>query len=149
MPRKTKEVHTDALSAKEAIPMEEIGDPGPIEPVSENDFVDAAEMEKFMNQELEIIVQKPTDKNSLETITPSVNGMNQPIVRGKRVRVKRKYVEALARCTFTTYEQVTPNPMMPHQKKMIPNTAVLTPFTVIRDPDPNGFEWLQSIIDAA
>jgi hypothetical protein len=118
----------------------------PIEPVSEKDFVKAAELEEFMNQKLLIRVAEDNSPNSLPVIVVSVNGINQPIIRGQRIPVRRKYVEALARGTHTRYEQQTPNPSRPENIQMVERTAITYPFTVYEDPHPNGAAWLESIL---
>lgn len=118
----------------------------PIEPVSEHDFVKAAELEEFMNQEILIRVHEDNSPNALPVVTPSVNGVNQPIIRGKQQWVRRKYVEAMARGTHTRYEQRAMDPGRPENIQMIERTAITYPFTVYEDPHPNGAAWLESIM---
>ncbi len=123
----------------------EIGDPGPIERVSENDFVDKAQFEAFANEPVKIMVQLTNDSESLDIITPSVNGQNQPIIRGVEIWVKRKYVEALARCKVTTYKQVE-NPLDRSDTKMMDATVPGYNFTVTEDRNPIGAHWLKAIL---
>jgi hypothetical protein len=73
--------------------------------------------------------------------------LNQPIIRGRQQKVKRKYVEALARCRVTKYEQQVMDPMRPENIQMVERTALSYPFAVIEDPHPNGRAWLESILD--
>lgn len=117
----------------------------PIEPVSENDFVKAAELEEFMNQKICILVHEDNMPGSLNVITPMVNGVNQPIARGRKQWIKRKYVEALARGNFTRYEQKAQDPSRPENIQMIERTAISYPFSVYEDPHPKGRDWLESI----
>lgn len=148
MPRKRTDVNADSVNPKDPVNIGEIGKDGSIEAVSPNDFVEAVQMEEFMNQHLEIMVAQSPIKSDLPVICPNVNGINQPIVRGRRVLVKRKYVEALARCAETTYEQQTQDPSKPEQIQMVETTVPKYPFSVLMDPHPNGPEWLKSITDS-
>ena len=140
-----KDVDENSVPKKDEFGLDEIGTATGLEQVTENDFVGAAEMEAFMNQPVTIIVSSSTNKEDLPVIIPNVNGINQPIVRGKQTTVKRKYVEALARCTDTRYEQRIKDPSQPDKIQMIEYTVPKYPFTVIKDPHPNGFAWLESI----
>jgi len=143
MPKKT-EVSGDTKTAAEGA----IGEIGkqPVEPVSENDFVDAAKLEEFMNQKLQIMVAEDNSRDALPVITPSVNGVNQPIQRGKKVWVKRKYVEALARGKYSRYEQKVQDPTNPANIQMVEKKAHSYPFSVYQDPHPNGQAWLDALL---
>ena len=101
-----------------------------IEPVKMD--MDAIELEAFMNEEVVIYVHKSREKGSLDIITPSVNGRNQPIIRGQNVAVKRKYVEALINGHEVSYEQEI-NQMSPDKYKMKAKPTPSYPFDVVRD----------------
>jgi len=143
-PRKV-EIDESSVPNKDPFAISEIGLATGLEQVSENDFVKAAELEAFMNQYLTIILSPSSNKEDLRVVTPSVGGINQPIVRGRQTKVKRKYVEALVRCTNTRYEQRVSDPSQPHKIKMVEYTVPQYPLTVISDPHPHGFAWLESI----
>ena len=149
MASKRKASYTEAsdIAQGETIPVEEIGNHDGIQPVAENDFNKQIETETFMNQLLTIVVADSPFKNSQKVVTPTVNGVNQPIIRGVKTKIKRKYVEALARCRETNYDQVVPDPNRPHVMYMKPRTVMKDPFTVYEDPHPNGREWLQAILN--
>jgi hypothetical protein len=115
----------------------------PIEKASEGDIGDEA----FMNDVLTILVHEGTEESDNEVIIVNCNGTNQPIVRGQRIPVKRKYVEILARSRKTTYRQQVHDPSQPHNIQMIPKSVLFYPFTVYHDPHPDGREWLQQILD--
>ena len=127
--------------------LSEIGEPGPIEPVSENDFVKAMDIEAFMHEIVRITVHQTSDDGSLDVITPNVNGINQPIIRGVSTPVKRKYVEALARSRTPRMVQHTPDASKPHMILMKEDQALSYPFSVDYDPNPKGPAWLRAIID--
>lgn len=122
---------------------------GDIEPVSEQDFAKTAELEAFMEQELIININISQNKEANPVVVPNVNGVNMPICRGVDSKVKRKYVEALARCTHTRYEQVVPDSAHPDKFLMVPNTALVDMFIVKHDPHKFGAEWLDSILKSA
>lgn len=146
--KKEINVHKDTIGSSEAISSHELGkDTRGIEPVSANDFIDQAELEDFMNNLIEIYVHPSPNKEDNPVIVPNVNGVNQPIIRGQVCKVKRKYVEALARNRHTRYEQKVPDPNKPHQYLMDPDVVVKDPFTVRHDPHPKGPEWLQAILN--
>lgn len=148
--RKEIDVHKDTISQGRVIPGHEIGqDTRGVEPVAEKDLVAEAELEKFMNDILTIYVHPTANKESQQVLLPNVNGVNQPIFRGKTCNVKRKYVEVLARNRDTRYDQRFPDLSKPHQYEMAPDTAITNPFTVRHDPDPRGAVWLQNILAEA
>lgn len=126
--------------------MGEIGDPGPIEKVSESNFVAEAELEQFMNEVLTVVVADSTEDGALDIICPSVNGVNQPIIRGHEQKVRRKYVEALARSRITKYTQRVIDPTRPDNIQMQERTSLTYPFTVVHDPNPKGRAWLKGIL---
>ena len=111
-----------------------------VEPVTDMSM-DKIELEKFMHEIVEIFVHKSKEKGSLDVITPSVNGVNQPIIRGVVTPVKRKYVEALIMSHDVGYEQKI-NPQSPDQFEMVKTATPSYPFDVIRDT-PRGYEWKQ------
>ena len=139
---------TSDLGKEKNIPIGEIGDLGGIEPVSENDFMKGIGEKRFMNQLLTIRVARKSEKGSLPYVNPGVNGVNQLILRGYDSVVKRKYVEALARSTYTEYTQQK-NPLNPADIRMVPHKVLNDPFEVLKDPSKYGREWLESILKAA
>ncbi len=132
----------EKLGQEEAFSLGEVGDKGSIEQAAETDII----MESFMNDMLEIEIHSDGREGSLDVVTPAVNGVNQPIIRGRAQRVKRKYVEALARGRVTDYEQRVHNPAEPANIQMVPKTTLAYPFAVLNDPHPNGRAWLDNIL---
>ena len=109
--------------------------------------MDAVEMEKFMSETVVVYVHPSREAGSLEVITPSVNGTNQPIIRGRDLPIKRKYVEALARCHTIKYEQRVPDPSKPDNFQMVEKKVPDYPFDVIQDT-PKGKAWLKNIYNS-
>ncbi len=118
-----------------------------VDPVSGNvDFRGLAADEAFMNEHVTIMVHATTDENQPPHVIVNVNGTNQPIIRGNPTRVRRKYVEVLARMKETKYNQVTPNPAAPDVSEMRARTALAYPFDLVEDPNPKGRAWLQHVL---
>ncbi|MCP3683285.1 MAG: hypothetical protein GY861_11405 [bacterium] len=144
------EVHHDLAGQAPPIGGHELGqDTRGIEPVAASDLIKFAELEEFMNDILTINVHPTSDKEQNPVIIPSVNGVNQPIIRGRDCRVKRKFVEALARNRHTGYEQSVPDVTKPHKYVMVPSMVIKDPFVVKHDPHSRGSEWLSRIVNEA
>jgi hypothetical protein len=109
-----------------------------IEPVTSMNM-DSIELEKFMQEPVVVFVHKTKEKGSLDVITPAVNGVNMPIVRGVATAIKRKYVEALIMSHSVDYEQQI-NPNSPDQFNMVKKATPSYPFDVIQDTE-KGLEW--------
>lgn len=146
-PKNTDVVNETIAQGKE-IPLSEIGVGVDIEKVSDVNFKDVAELEAFMHEILTIVVHQDRDEGSLDVISPNVGGINQPIVRGVNSKVKRKYVEALARTRTETFIQAQDQADLSNIK-MVPRAVVTYPFSVINDPNPIGREWLEGILREA
>ncbi len=144
--KKETDVHHDFMGHGQSIPSQELGqDTRGIDPVAANDLVPQAELESFMNQILTIYIHPSSNKEENPVLIPSVNGVNQPVIRGQSSKVKRKFVEALARNRHTGYEQKI-DALNPENYTMIPCMVVKDPFTVQHDPSPRGPEWLRQIL---
>lgn len=98
-------------------------------------FLKLLEETKLSEEIVEIVVTKAPEKNALAVVTPNVNGVNQPIVRGVPTRVKLKYVLALAYSKQASFErdeeEATRNPTMGYET----NTTQCYPFEVRRCSD--------------
>lgn len=128
-----------------SLTLDEVGEPGPIEKVSETEFIETAKLEAFMQEELKVVVAVDGTPGALPVVVITVNGKNQPIIRGRAQLIRRKYVEAMARSRITNYEQEVPDPRKPENIQMIDKTAMTYPFTVAGDSDI-GVEWLNAIL---
>lgn len=118
-----------------------------IETVSASrDFRQLASDEDFMNEFVVVHVHATTDENQAPHVIVNCNGVNQPIIRGVDTRVRRKYVEILARMKETKYTQQTRNPAAPDQIDMIARSGLSYPFDVISDANPRGRAWLQNVM---
>ena len=143
---RNEELYVGGEKAGEAISQQDLGEHKAIEPVTgEQAAKTAIEKEVFMNEPVRIIVMETGEEGSLQVITPCVNGVNQPIVRGQETVVKRKFFEALARCRTTKYQQ-RHNPIERDKIENVPITVQTYPFSVLEDRNPKGRAWLQGIV---
>lgn len=136
------------MAKKEVVAGIEIIDDTPtIDPVSQvADLRELAASEVFMNEMVEVMVHSSTDENQAPHVILNCNGTNQPILRGVPTRVRRKYVEILARMKETKYSQVTRNPAAPDQIDMIARHGLAYPFEMLSDENPRGRAWLQNVL---
>ena len=131
------------------IELSEIGKEPVLELAGEKVSPKGLDLEAFMNETVTVRVE-PTAVPG-EDITPvfNVNGVNQPMIRGQAVVIKRKFLEALARCRTTTIRQVRPNPYDPSVVQNVPTTVPTYPFVVLDDKNPRGRAWLEGILAQA
>lgn len=134
------------IGQEQPIEQANLGQPVDVDIVREDMFKKTAELEAFMADMLTIFVYPTAVAGALAYAPPQVNGVNCPIIRGQNTRVKRLYVEALARCRETTYTQVLHNANRLDSHKLVPNTVLSYPFSVVDDPHPGGQAWLNHIL---
>lgn len=114
------------------------------------DLRNVAAQAAFMEQELEIEITAPATDNDPTVVILNVNSTNQPVMRGQPQKIKRKYVEVLARMKQTSYTQSATNYMNPEiSNELRPRTAIVYPFQVLHDPHPKGGYWLRHILAEA
>lgn len=109
-------------------------------------FKNKAEELKFNEDVLTVIVHDSTNPSDDPLPLVIVNGLRQYFERGKQMKVRRKFVERLARARKTTYSQEE----LPNRQgyRNVPHTALQYPFSVVHDPAGyKGAEWLQGILD--
>lgn len=127
--------------------VEVLDDTPAIETVSENvDFRTLASNEAFMNEIVTVLVHSSTNENEPPHIIVNCNGTNQPIVRGIPTKLRRKYVEILARMKETRYNQITPNPAAPDVTHMHARHGLVYPFELLEDVNPRGRAWLTNVL---
>jgi hypothetical protein len=139
------------MPKRPAIEGVEFSDDQPVvETVAEStDFRSMAANEAFMNELVTILIHSSTDENQPPQVLVNVNGTNQPIIRGYPTKIKRKYVEVLARMKETRYNQVTRNPSAPDQVDMVARHGLVYPFDLVEDPNPKGRGWLNNVLAEA
>lgn len=125
--------------------LSELGEGKSIEMVTDQQYRDKAEAAVFMNEMVKVNVHMDGLPGSLPVVTVNVNGVNQPIIRGRDQWIKRKYVEALARSRITNYTQ-TEDQLKPENIQMNDITSLTYPFAVREDRNPKGAQWLENIL---
>lgn len=150
MPR-TKEV----IPERKMFDIPEIGKGEVIPSVGEGDrnFEEAIRQEAFMAEFVTIRMHIDTTPGKLPMVMPQVNGVNQPIPKGVPVRIRRKYLEILARNKREDYEQVAMSmedvvrlPENVNTNRMVGTSMLIDGFEVIEDKNPIGREWLNKIL---
>lgn len=103
----------------------------------------------FMNEMVTVVVHETTDKNASPFPEVWVNGRVQRFVRGEEQRVRRCFVERLARAKLTTFDNVkTKNPDGDDVYIYPSHTGLVYPFAVVGDSD-KGKQWLKKTLAEA
>lgn len=107
--------------------------------------MDDAERAAFLNELVTIYVHPSTAPGGLPVVEPTVDGVSQPIIRGKPQRVKRKYVEALVAAYTVNYESNVADSAHMVDNKPRANVTSSYPFDVTHDTD-RGRAWLRGLM---
>lgn len=103
----------------------------------------------FMEELVEVEVHESNDPNAEPIVDLYCNGIPQRIVRGQPIAVKRKYVQILANArqvSMTTETRVQGEDVINRISK---RSALRYPFSVVRDDNRKGRDWLRSVLQAA
>jgi hypothetical protein len=121
-----------------------------IEPVDKIIKSHADEL-KFMEELVEVRVHSSTDRNAEPIVGPiGVNGRNQYFPRNVVVRCKRKFVERLARTRTTGFSQeIYKDANGDTAIRNHPVTSLRYPFSIERDDNPNGRDWINRVLQEA
>ncbi len=128
-----------------------------IEPVTDmHGFADKADRAKFNEEVLDVIIAESTDQNPEHFVYLSVNGRgampggNPWVPRGVPVQLARKYVERLCYAKPVQIRPVEAVDQDGAKTMRIQRSAALKyPFTVVRDPNPRGVQWLRDLLRQA
>lgn len=113
----------------------------------DKDLMRKIELEKFMNDIVEVYVYPSTNESDVPHFILNVNGVNQPVFRGNVTPMKRCFLEVLARMKETRHSQGAMNYQNPEASNaLIPRTGQVYPFEVRKDPSPVGGAWLARIL---
>lgn len=140
-----------AISQRGPLPKSLLDDPRMVSVAEPDDLSqNRIEQASFMEELLEILVHEPMEGSGEGfVILPSVNCVMQPILRGHPQKVKRKYVEILARCrragiSAWGYKDGTGEAVNDFRKS---TRALEYPFQVLHDPSgQKGAAWLAKIL---
>lgn len=105
----------------------------------------AAEL-KFMEEKVIIRIHPSVEPYPEDPVMVGVNGSRVYIPRNKNCIVRRKYVERLARAKVEKFTQDVRSPIPEVMNKLTREPAQKYPFSVIRDDNPRGADWLMQIL---
>lgn len=119
--------------------------------VDEFDYRRIAEMEKFMNELVFVEIPATNNKNDDPYIQLGVNGVNQPLLRGKPQWIKRKFLEVLLRSQPMTLETVEEFDPQTGNKvvRLTKTTGEKYPYRVHKDMNPDGQAWMRQVLAEA
>lgn len=119
-----------------------------IEVVDGPGFKEKADALAFNEEVVTVVVHTTDDENAENPIEVGVNGRKQFFMRGVEQKVRRKYVEVLARAKVTKYAQNIKASDPQEFNRMRPTTALRYPFSLIHDPNTakGGQAWLSKIL---
>jgi len=126
-------------------------DTGVIDAVEGPDAMAKANELAFMEEMVEVVVHDTTDHNAEPIVQVGVNGRMQFFLRGRPQTVRRKFVEALARCKPVGYTQTKQyDERTGHvSMRMNPHRALRYPFSVIKVWNRGGAAWLKKVLAEA
>lgn len=142
-----EQLHTDDLDARTLDPIDTDADR---ETVIESvgSVIRTAEMAQaaFMEEFVTIRIERGREKNAPQFVDVYVNGVCQWVKIGEPQRIKRKFIEVLARSQpFSVQTQHGTTTEERPQNRIERNQFAQYPFSVLHDPSPLGHEWVQNI----
>jgi alkanesulfonate monooxygenase SsuD/methylene tetrahydromethanopterin reductase-like flavin-dependent oxidoreductase (luciferase family) len=148
-----KELHTEEVRgrAKPAINLQDsVADIRDNEElIIETNPMDMAYIDElaFMEEKITIRLEPSADRYSPKFIDVAVNGRVEWLEVGTPIKVARKYIEVLARAKSDTFITIAPNTNDENPVNLISrNTSQKYPFSVIKDPNPRGYQWLTTVL---
>ncbi len=108
----------------------------------------AAEL-AFNEEVVEIMVHETTDKNAAMLVDVYCNGVPQRFIRGVPQKVKRKFVEVLARAKQTRIKTEIEMRNNEPVNRIVRTTGLRYPFRIENDRNPKGADWLKRILQQA
>lgn len=110
-------------------------------------YDDQAKLLKFMEEPVKVMINDNGMPNAAQTIQLSVQGVNQFLIRGVPICIKRKFVEILARAKTEILQ--TPEYLDAsgnRATRLTKSHVLLHPFSILEDRNPNGSKWLENIL---
>ncbi len=125
-----------------------------IEPCTDmHGFPEKAAALAFNEEILDVIIAESTDQNPEHFVYLAINGRgagaggNPWVPRGVLVPLARKYVERLCRAKPVQIRTVEAVDADGAKTMRIQRASALKyPFTVVRDPNPRGVQWLRDLL---
>ena len=148
-----KEIHTPDMQVRQP-PVIALPDEGSLDRVAEQivpvvdmpptDYVDEL---AFMEERITIRLHRTQEKNAPNFYDFYVNGRCEWVPVEQNYTLARKYVEVIARTQPYNVETKTGTPMDERPaNEIVRHQSSKHPFSVIRDPNPRGAEWLMKVM---
>ena len=117
-----------------------------MEVISEREFRDKAEYEKFMEDPLVIVINETSDEKAPPIVFCGVNGDGRWIPRNTPVKIQRKFVERLAQSQERHYKTIENRDHAADNAMLVRARNVGISFHVLKDPHPRGTQWLRRVM---
>ncbi|RRD43539.1 hypothetical protein EII18_03055 [Comamonadaceae bacterium OH3737_COT-264] len=143
MARRTIDAHAEYIGAEQTL---EIGQRPTHEDIVKEVDMSAAEREAFMQELVTVVVQSSGQENEAPMVAVGVNGVMQYLRRDVPQRIKRKFVEALARAKRADYDQMLDDRLGDQMNLVQRRNSLRFPFTVVEDRNPRGGAWLREVL---
>lgn len=119
---------------------------GSVEPITEREFKDKAEFEKFMQDVLVIRVHSTGDLNEPPSVFIGSNNKKGWLPRDRPIKIAREMVGVLAQAQKRNFHTVRNPDGEAAEGMMIKSRQGLAyPFEVLYDPHPKGNAWLRRV----
>jgi hypothetical protein len=150
--RPRKEIHTADMATREVPPVI-LPDTGAIERDDEEIVVVDKPMQTdymkalaFMEEPVTIRIERSRDKFAPAVLDFYVNGKALWVPVGRPVTISRKYVEVIARAQPYDVRTTVVKHEDREENRVERNTINNYPFSVIRDDNPRGSDWLMRVM---
>lgn len=100
----------------------------------------------FNEEIVEIVIDESSDPNAENPVVVGVNGQYEYFARGEPKVVKRKFVDALCARNVNIRTTETRNNLGELGTKINQSSALRFPFTMLRDDNPKGRDWLRTLV---
>lgn len=115
-----------------------------------SEFKERVEFEQFMQQPVIIELARTSEPNEPPAVFLSLNNEGGWLPRGKKIRLRRCFLECLIQAQKASYIQYdNPNPQADEMKITERVNGQSYHFAVIHDPDPRGRRWFERVMRAA
>lgn len=117
------------------------------EPDTDREYLDAL---AFGEEMVTIRLERGREKNAPKLLDFYVNGVVKWVPVGQPVTLQRKYVEVIARAQpYAVNTEVDEEGPDGPVNRVTRSASAMFPFSVIRDPNPCGFDWLTKVMQSA
>ena len=101
----------------------------------------------FMEEPMTIRLERSSEKNAPKLVDVYVNGEACWVPVGQNFKLKRKFVEVLARSKPESIDTRTGSSEEEQPRnEILRNTSSKYPFTVVEDNNPRGYDWLTRVL---